>query len=115
MADAIENGLISDALVSRLKELEKRKAELCKFPSHPLIGTACTNVDQALILAEYTEVKRSPASPQYKDFLRGFIDRIEIGSYSVRITLKTGLDVFTELNKSYEVRRQVIYEQKKTV
>jgi hypothetical protein len=115
VADAIESGLISDALVARLKELERRKAELARLPSHRLPSPTNATVDPALILGEYAEVKRSPASPQYKDFIRGFIDRIEIGSYTVRITLKTGLDIFPELNKSFEVRRQDIYEQKKTV
>ena len=115
VADAIENGLISDALISRLKELEKRKAELSKIPSHPITGEIDTNVEPSLILAEYAEVKRAPASLQYRDFICGFIDRIDVGSYTVRITLKNGLDIFPELNKSYEVRRQVIYEQKKTV
>ena len=114
VADAIEAGLISDALVARLTELERRKSELARIPSNRLPSPTNATVDPTLILSEYAEVKRSPASPQYKDFIRGFIDRIEIGSYTVKITLKTGLDIFPELNKSFEVRRQEIYEKRKT-
>ena len=114
VADAIESGLISDALVARLKDLERQKAELDKLPSCQLAKQTNATVDPSVILAEYAEVKRSPASPQYKDFLRSFIYRIEIGSYTVKITLKTGLDIFPELDKSFEVRRQEIYERKKT-
>lgn len=113
VADAIEAGLISDALVSRLKELEKRKAELLQKSSQKLPRSADTSVDPVLILSEYAEVKQAPASPQYKAFLQSFVDRIEIGSYTVKISLKTGLDNFPELNKSFEVRRQEIYLQKK--
>ena len=115
VADAIESGLISDALVARLKELERRKAELSRLPSPGFPSLTNATVDPALILSQYAEVKCSPASPQYKDFIRSFIDRIDVGSYTVRITLKTGLDIFSELNKSFEVRRQEIYERKKTV
>lgn len=115
VANAIETGLISDALVTRLKELEKRKAELARITSSKNPITSNAHVDPAFILAEFAEVKQSPASPQYKDFIRGFIDRIEVGSYNVKITIKTGLDIFPELDKSFEVRRQEIYERKKTV
>ena len=115
VADAIESGLISDALVARLKELERRKAELSRLPRPGFSSPTNATVDPALILSQYAEVKCSPASPQYKDFIRSFIDRIDVGSYTVRITLKTGLDIFPELNKSFEVRRQEIYERKKTV
>lgn len=115
VADAIESGLISDALVARLTELERRKAELAKLPTHALPSPINTTVDPSLILAEYAEIKHSPASPQYKDFIRSFIERIDVGSYTVRVILKTGLDIFPELNQSYEVRRQDIYERKKTV
>jgi site-specific DNA recombinase len=115
VADAIERGLISDALVSRLKELEKRKAELERSQSLTLVSTTDAKIDPSFILSEYADVKCTPASPQYKDFIRGFIDRIEVGSYTVRITLKIGLDIFPELNRSYEVRRQEIYTHKKMV
>lgn len=115
VTDAIEAGLISDALVARLKELEARKAELAKLPSPGILRANHAAVDPALILSQYAGVKCSTASPQYKDFIRSFIDRIEVGSYTVKITLKTGLDIFPELNKSFEVRRQEIYERKKMV
>lgn len=115
VADAIENGLISEALVARLKELERRKAELAKLSSRGTTPQRNTVVDPAVILDEYATVKHSPASPQYKAFLRDFVERIEIGRYMATITLKTGLDIFPELDKTFEVRRQEIYERKKTV
>ena len=114
VTDAIEAGLISDALVARLKELERRKAELSRLPSPGFLSPTNATVDPALILTEYTEVKGSTGSPQYKDFIRGFIDRIDVGSYTVRITLKTGLDIFPALDSTYEVSRQKIYERRKT-
>lgn len=113
VADAIENGLISDVLVERLKELEKRKAELDMLKNHKPCS-ADTTVDPNAIMSEYIKVKTTPASPQYKDFVRSFVDRIVIGRYTVSVTLKTGLDIFPELDKSFDVRRQEIYEQKKT-
>lgn len=115
VADAIENGLISEALVERLKVLERRKAELAKMSSRGNGYPKSTTVDPAVILDEYVKVKHSPASPQYKEFLRGFVERIEMGKYTATITLKTGLDIFPELDKIFEVRRQEIYGRQKLV
>lgn len=114
VAEAIEAGLLSDILVTRLKELEKRKKELCDGATVEELGNAAIAIDVQTMLADYKEVKASPSSPAYKDFIRGFIDRIEVGTYSVKITLKTGLDIFPSLNTDYEVRRQEIYERRKT-
>ena len=115
VADAIESGLISEALVERMRELEKRKAELIKLCIREKSKPVDANVDPSLLLTEFAEVKCAPSSPMYRDFMRNFVDRIDVGSYTVKITLKTGLDIFPELNQSYEVRRQEIYERRKTV
>ena len=115
VADAIENGLISDVLIARLKELESRKAELDRYTTGEVYNRGNTAVDPALILAEYAEVRKSPGSMQYKEFIRGFIYRIEVSTYQVRITLNTGLDIFPELNRSYDATRREVYDQRKTV
>lgn len=114
VAEAIEAGLLSDILVARLKELEKRKKELCNGATAEEIGNTAIAIDVQTILAEYKEVKAAPSSPTYKEFIRSFIDRIDVGTYSVKITLKTGLDIFPVLDSSYEVGRQKIYERKRT-
>lgn len=114
VAEAIEAGLLSDILVTRLKELEKRKKELCNGVTAEEIGNTAIAIDVQTMLAEYKEIKASPSSPDYKEFIRSFIERIEVGTYSVKITLKTGLDIFPSLDTSYEVRRQEIYERRKT-
>ena len=114
VAEAIEAGLLSDILVARLKELEKRKKELCNGATAEEIGNTAIAIDMQTMLAEYKEVKASPSSPDYKEFIRSFIERIEVGTYSVKITLKTGLDIFSSLDTTYEVRRQEIYERRKT-
>lgn len=115
VAEAIEKGLLTDVLVARLHELEKRKNELCAHPSHKAAGKAPIAIDPQMILDEYREIKSSPSFPTYKDYIRSFIDRIEVGKYSVWITLKTGLDIFPDLDTTLEIRRQEIYPKKKTV
>ena len=114
VAEAIEAGLLSDILVARLKELEKRKKELSNGSTAEEIGNPAIAIDVQTMLAEYKEAKKSPTSPAYKEFIRSFIDRIDVGTYSVKITLKTGLDIFPALDTAYEVSRQKIYERKRT-
>jgi len=70
-------------------------------------------VDVQLILSEYNKLKESPSLPMYKDFIRSFISKIEVGRYFVDITIKTGLDIFDELDSRCIVRREAIYNAKR--
>lgn len=113
VTDAIASGLISEALVTRLHELEDEKNRLETQKAH-MEGEAsfkAVDIDSKYILGEYARLKKTPTHPSYKAFIQSFVDSISVGRYTVYITLKTGLDVYPELNKIYEVRRQVIYER----
>ena len=113
VTDAIASGLISEALVTRLHELEDEKNRLETQKAH-MEGEAsfkAVDIDSKYILGEYARLKKTPTHPTYKAFIQSFVDSISVGRYTVYITLKTGLDVYPELNKIYEVRRQVIYER----
>lgn len=112
LADAVAGGLLPDALVTRLNELEAEKAEL-ESALHTVREHDATAIDVAWILSEYKELQATPSSPAYRDFIRSFLRRIEIGRYGVTITLKSGLDIFPALDTSYTLRRQEIYEQQK--
>lgn len=114
VADAVAAGLLSDALVRRLQELEAKKSRIETELAKVQTKVTVWDIDPNLILSQFTEVRGTPASPAYKMFLCSLIDRIEIGRYSVDITLKTGLDIVPELNSTYSVRRQEIYARKKT-
>ena len=115
VADAISSGLLSNALVEKLNELEQDQAFLQEEKTELLQqnGSEAKTVDAKFILSEYNRIKESTASPEYKTFINGFIEKIIVGKYSVDIILKTGLDIFPELNKTYNVRRQEIYEERK--
>lgn len=117
IADAIAQGLIFSALTDRLCALEEEKlllegrlAKASMFSS-----TDELHIDPTLIPSQYAELCLSPTSPSFKEFLCSFISRIEVGRYTVNITLKTGLDILPALDKTFFVRRQEIYEVKKTV
>lgn len=58
------------------------------------------------------EVKNSPMLPMYCSFISNFIDKIEVGKYTVDITLKTELNICSNPDTTYLVRRQEIYEGK---
>lgn len=113
VADAVASGLLSEALITRLKELENEKNRLITEKAHlngEMSGHA-VDIDTKYIMSEYARLKKAPSHPAYREYIQNFIDSISIGRYTVYITLKTGLDVFPELNKTYEKRRQVIYEK----
>ena len=111
VADAVAQGLLSEALIERLKALEREKAELeTNLAESQLVGGEVT-IDIKLILSKYAEVREAPSSPAYKEFICSFIDKIEVGKYMVDITLKTGLDIFPKLDTTFHIKRQEIYER----
>jgi len=111
VADAIQAGLISTALITRLNELETEKA-IIENKLTDMAKPVEISIDTQLIMSEYTKVKQTPASPEYKTFIKGFIDKIIVGKYTVDVTLKTGLDVCEEMNTMVNVPRKDIYERK---
>ncbi|MBP1574299.1 MAG: recombinase family protein [Oscillospiraceae bacterium] len=112
VADAVAAGLISSALIERLNKLESEKEEL--FEKRSKLSFLSTNPDANIdithILSKYASLKGAIANPEFKTFIRGFIDSIVVGKYTVIFTIKTGLDVYPSLNTSITVRRQEIYE-----
>ena len=115
VAKAVADGLLSDALTEKLQELEEQKASILKEITMygGLYDDNIDIIDGKMMCERYRELKEAPASPEYKEYIQNFIDKIEVGKYTVDITLKTGLDICPELNKTYNVRRQEIYEMKK--
>ena len=68
------------------------------------------DIDPTLIPSRYKEIRYSPASPEYKAFIREFISRIVIGRYVVTIGIRTGLGKIDSLDTTVSVRRREIYE-----
>ena len=78
ITEAIEAGLLSDTLITRLKDLERQRAKLSQSSTVERLGENSITIDIPMMLSEYQEVKRSPHTPQYKSFIRAFIDRIDV-------------------------------------
>jgi hypothetical protein len=111
VADAVATGLMSATLIERLDELEMQKAEI---ESELLAETSqdIPELDVQVLMAEYNQLKNSPASPEYKELIRSYIRKIEVGRYTVSVTLKTGLDLYPKLDTTYQLKRQKIYEER---
>ena len=115
ITSVIMSGIVSVALTDKLAELEQEKAQVeanvRKLEQRGNPDGKIT-VDPLLIPQEYIKLKDTPSSPAYKDFVQGFIERIEVGRYRLAITIKTGLDVYPTLDMVLTVRRQEVYEGK---
>ena len=113
IADAIADGLISSALIERLDTLEAEKtaleAQLSQI-DHPG-NTDSPIIDPLLIPSQYGELRKKPELPAYKVFLQTFIERIDVGRYTVSVTLKTGLELFDCLDTTITTRQEEIYRQ----
>ena len=114
ITDAVIQGLYSPALGERLSALEQEKvsleAEKTKMSS--MEQEKIPQIDPELILQEYAQAKKATSSPEYKQMIQEFIDKIVVGKYCVEITLKTGMDIFPSLDTSVQIKRQEIYEKK---
>lgn len=116
ITSVIATGITFESLLGKLGELENEKASieasLIRLNNQGSIDDKELLIDPKHISSEYMKVKNDPCSIAYKEFIRSFIDRIEIGKYYVDITIKTGLDIFPYLDTVITVRRQEIYERK---
>ena len=117
VTDAVAGGLLSDALIRRLDELEQQKADITSELTILQLAASpeVMDIDPSVIPAQYKELKQTPASPAYKAMLCRFVERIEVGKYTVNITIKTGLGVYDFLDTTFTVRRQEIYEKGKVL
>lgn len=110
----MEGDIVSAALTDKLAKLEQEKsqaeADIQRLEQRGNSNGKIT-VDPLLIPQEYAKLKDAPSSPAYKDFVQGFIDRIDVGRYGLTITIKKGLDVYSDLDAMLAVRRQEVYEK----
>ncbi|MBO5248018.1 MAG: recombinase family protein [Clostridia bacterium] len=113
VADAIAAGLISEVLIARLQSLEQEKASAEALLTELSEVRTPMPVDADLIFSEYQRLREAPSSPEYREFIRSFIRRIDVGRYTVNVTLKTGLDVCPALDTSVLLKREFIYRQRK--
>lgn len=113
ITNVIMSGIVSTALTDKLAELEQQKVQIetdmRKLDQGELTGKAVT-IDPLLIPQAYKSLKDSPGSPAYKEFVQSFVGRIDVGRYGLMIALKTGLDVYPELDTVLTVRRQEVYQ-----
>ena len=114
VADAVAAGLLSSALIDRLNALEEEKYALeeKRVKLSAITQVPDVNIDTSMIISRYKELSESPANSEYRVFIKQFIDRIEVGRYTVVFTLKTGLDIYDCLNTTLTVRREEIYNFK---
>ncbi|MBR5310546.1 MAG: recombinase family protein [Oscillospiraceae bacterium] len=111
ITDVIASGIVSTALKERLVSLEEervaltdKKANLESFHSRDT-----PTIDTALLLSQYEYFRLSPKSPQFKNFIQQFINKITVGNYTVYIDLKTGLDIAPALDQEFSIRREELY------
>lgn len=111
ITDVIASGIVSTALKERLVSLEEEKAALTdKKASLELLPSRDTpTIDTALLLSQYEYFRLSPKSPQFKNFIQQFINKITVGNYTVYIDLKTGLDIAPALDQEFSIRREELY------
>ena len=116
IANAVADGLISDALTEKMSLLEAEKAHILKELSEydKINELDLLAIDGKTICSKYRKLKKTPQSPEYIDFLQSFIDKIIVGRFDIEITLKTGLGIDPTLDTVYSVKRQELYEKKKT-
>lgn len=113
---AITTGVKLNSLLEKLTELERDKASIetailkINSQNHTKDKHREIIIDPKHILEEYSNVKKDMYGFSYKEFIQSFIHRIEVGRYSVDITINTGLGIFPELNKTLTIRRQEIYK-----
>ena len=115
VTEIIVKGQNFESLLGKLTELEERKKMLEISLAETMQDEESKQsadkklIDLKYIPSEYAKVKEDVSSIGYKEFIQDFISKIVVGRYYVDITLKTGLEIVTKLDKTFVVSRKEIY------
>lgn len=108
ITQAIEKGIITEALVNRAEELEQRRCEITEKLSNMHQYIPLKYSDFSSIIDEFKGLERGTES--FRTFIQHYVNKVTVYPYHLEIELNTGLGMADELNEVITIRRGELYE-----
>lgn len=107
ITDAIEKGMITDALIQRAEELEERRFAIQENLNAMHHYTPINYNDYSSLISEFRSLKRG--TEPFRTFVQQYVEKIMVYPYHLEIVLNTGLGITNELNETITIRRGDLY------
>lgn len=107
ITDAIEKGIITNALIDRAETLEQQRNELqtqlASLRQYELLEEG----SYMHLIEDFRNMERN--TPQFRTFVQNYIDKIVTYPYHIEIVLDVGLGVIGEIKETVTIRRGELY------
>lgn len=107
ITEAVEKGIITEALIKRSEELEQQRSELQNQLSCLRKYTPLEFSDYVYLIDDFKNMPRNTA--EFRKFVQTYIDKIVTYPYHIEIVLDVGFGITDELKETITIRRGELY------
>lgn len=107
ITEAIEKGMMTDALIQRAEELEEKRFEIQEKLNNMHHFIPLKYEDFSPIIDEFKGLERGTES--FRTFIQHYTDKVTVYPYHLEIVLNTGLGIADKLNETVTIRRGELY------
>ncbi len=107
ITEAIEKGLLTEALMERAEQLERERNELQTNLNALRRYEPVNEADYLPLIDEFHDMPRN--TKDFRNFVQTYVDKIVTYPYHLEITLDVGFGVTDELKETIPIRRGDLY------
>lgn len=107
ITEAVEKGILTDALIDRSEVLERRKNEL-QIQLSALRRFEPLQLENYLhLIDDYRNTERN--TPEFRTFVQTYIDKVVTYPYHIEVILNVGFGITDELKETITIKRGDLY------
>ena len=107
ITEAVEKGIITEALIERAEVLEQRRNELQTQLMELRRYTPLKYEEYQHLIDDYRDLKRN--TPEFRTFVQTYVDKVVTYPYHIEVVLDVGFGVTDELKETITIRRGDLY------
>ena len=107
ITEAVEKGVLTEALIERAETLEQRKNELQMQLTSLKYFEPLKPENYLHLIDEYRTMERN--TPEFRTFVQTYIDKIMTYPYHIEVVLDVGFGITDELKETITIRRGDLY------
>ena len=104
----VESGTISQSIAERINELEEEKTNLTIQMDKTSSLTFVYEAEFLRLIDEYNDLPYK--SIEYREYVQKYIVNVEVRQFDLDVTIRTGMGIIDDLDKTFTIRRQELYE-----
>ena len=107
ITEAVEKGIITEALIERAEKLELHRNELQTQLMELRRYTPLKYEEYQHLIDDYRDLKRN--TPEFRTFVQTYVDKVVTYPYHIEVVLDVGFGITDELKETITIRRGDLY------